>query len=68
MFGGDGESENPMEKMMKDPAMKEMIRQQSKTMMNKMYGELFKEIRLPADQKDKFLSLLLDNQMEMVAR
>ena len=54
------------EKMMKDPAMKEMIRSQQKTMMKSMYGSLFKELNLPADQQKQLTELLLDAQMSSV--
>ena len=53
-------------RMMKDPAMKEMIRNQSKTMMKTMYGPLFKELNLPADQQKKLTDLLIDAQMSGV--
>lgn len=61
-FGGKGMGDM-MGKMMKDPAMREMIRSQQKTMMKSMYGSLFKDLNLPADQQKKLTDLLLDAQM-----
>ncbi len=63
--GGQGTGEM-FEKMMSDPAMKEMIRSQQKTMMKSMYGSLFKELNLPAEQQKKLTELLLDAQMSSV--
>ncbi len=63
--GGQGMGEM-FEKMMSDPAMKEMIRSQQKTMMKSMYGSLFKELNLPAEQQKKLTELLLDAQMSSV--
>jgi hypothetical protein len=51
-------------KMMKDPAMKEMIRTQQKIMVNTQYGPLFKDLALSSERKDKLSQLLLDQQME----
>ncbi|MEY2409198.1 MAG: hypothetical protein QOF48_1868 [Verrucomicrobiota bacterium] len=50
-------------KMMKDPAMKEMIRSQQKTMMKSIYGPLFKDLNLPADQQKKLTDLIIDTQL-----
>ena len=63
--GGQGMGEM-FEKMMKDPAMKEMLRSQQKSMMKTMYGSLFKELNLPAEQQKKLTDLLLDAQMSGV--
>ena len=54
-------------KMMKDPAMREMMREQQKAMINMMYGGLFKELNLSPEQKDKFKELLTESQMGKVA-
>jgi len=54
------------QKMMSDPAMKDMIRSQQKGMMKSMYGSLFKELNLPAEQQKKLTELLLDAQMSGV--
>jgi len=55
-----------MEKMMKDPAMREMIRSQQKAMMNQMFGPLFKDLGLTTEQKQKFMDIQLDNAMKSV--
>lgn len=54
-------------KMMKDPAMREMMREQQKAMINMMYGSLFKELNLSPEEKDKFKELLTESQMGKVA-
>ena len=54
-------------KMMKDPAMREMMREQQKVMINMMYGGLFKELNLSPEDKDKFKELLTESQMGKVA-
>src|SRR5204863_9128458 len=53
-------------KMMKDPAMREMMREQQKAMINMMYGGLFKDMKLSPDEKDKLKSLLTDAQMKNI--
>jgi hypothetical protein len=53
-------------KMMKDPAMREMMREQQKAMINMMYGGLFKDLNLTPEEKDKFKSLLTDAQMRNI--
>lgn len=53
-------------KMMKDPAMKDFMRVQQKTMIQKMYGSLVKDLNLAPEQKDKFMDLLLDQHMAAV--
>ena len=53
-------------KMMADPAMKKMMRQQQAAAMDMMYGPLFKEINLSTEDKEKFKELLLDRQMKAV--
>jgi uncharacterized protein YdbL (DUF1318 family) len=63
LFGGKGMA-GMYSKMMKDPAMKEMMRSSQKAAMNTMYGSLFKELNLSADQKEKLTGLLLDQQMQ----
>jgi hypothetical protein len=60
--GGQGMGEM-FQKMMNDPAMKEMLRSQQKSMMKSMYGSLFKELNLSADQQKQLTDLLLDSQM-----
>jgi hypothetical protein len=55
-----------MEKMMKDPAMREMMRSQQKAMMSQMYGPLFQDLGLDATQREKFMEILLDTAMKGV--
>ena len=61
--GGFGDM---LAKMMADPAMKKMMRQQQAAAMDMMYGPLFKEIGLSPEDKEKFKELLLDRQMKAV--
>ncbi len=53
-------------KMVKDPAMKEFLRTQQKTILQKMYGPLFKDLNLPAEQKNQLMAALLDHQMATI--
>jgi len=55
-------------KMMKDPAMREMIREQQKAAINLMYGGLFKDLNLTADEKEKLKGILTDAQMKNVEK
>jgi hypothetical protein len=67
LFGGSA-MRDMLAKMMKDPAMKEMLRMQQKVMVNTQYGPLFKDLALSAERKDKLSQLLLDQQMETMER
>jgi hypothetical protein len=51
-----------LSKMMSDPAMKEMMRSQQKSMIETMYGRLFKDMNLTPEERQKFSELLLDQQ------
>ncbi len=53
-------------KMMKDPAMREMMREQQKAAINMMYSGLFKDLNLSPDEKDKLKALLTDAQMRNI--
>ena len=53
-------------KMMKDPAMREMMREQQKAAINMMYAGLFKDLNLSPEEKDKFKALLTDAQMRNI--
>ena len=55
-----------LSKMMDDPDMKKMMRQQQGAMMDMMYGGLFKQLGLTQEETDKFKELLLDRQMKAV--
>jgi len=64
--GGDAATEGmniDFAKMMKDPAMKDMIRAQQKTLMKTMYGPMFKELGLSGDQQKKLSDLMTEAQM-----
>lgn len=50
-------------KMMKDPAMREMMRGQQKATLNMMYSGLFKELDLSSEEKENLTSILSDAQM-----
>jgi uncharacterized protein YbaA (DUF1428 family) len=73
--GGEGEGKeglfgkgvgDMLGKMMKDPAMREMMREQQKAMINMMYGGLFKDLNLSPEEKDKLKELLTDAQMKNI--
>jgi hypothetical protein len=53
-------------KMLENPEMKKMMRQQQGAMMDMMYGSLFKELGLTPEETDRFKELLLDHQMKAV--
>lgn len=57
---------NMVEKMMKDPAMREMIRSQQQAAVKMMYNGLFKEMKVTPEEKDKLLGILTDLQMKSV--
>jgi hypothetical protein len=49
--------------MMKDPAMREMLRDQQKAMIKMMYGGLFKELKMSPEEESRLKELLTDSQM-----
>jgi outer membrane murein-binding lipoprotein Lpp len=53
-------------KMLKDPAMKEMIRSQQKMTLDQMYDTLFKSLNRSTNDVEALKNLLLDRQMAMV--
>jgi hypothetical protein len=55
-----------LEKMMKDPSMREMVRGQQKAAINMMYGGLFKEMNLSPEEKEKLTGILTETQMKSV--
>ena len=63
LFGGKGMGAF-LSKMMKHPAMKEMMRTTQRTALTSMYGPLLKDLNLPSDQKQKFMDLLVDHQLK----
>jgi len=64
-FLGNG-MEGMLGKMMKDPAMREMLRGQQKATINTMYSGLFKELNLSSEEKEKLTGMLVDSQMKNV--
>ena len=53
-------------KMMKDPAMKDMMRTQQKSLMSTMYGGIAKDLNLTPDQNERLMGLLLDQHMKSI--
>jgi hypothetical protein len=54
-----------MSKMMSDPAMKKVMRQQQSMAAHMMYADLIKQLGLSAADGDKLMELLADRQMAM---
>jgi hypothetical protein len=52
--------------MMKDPAMKEMMRAQQKMVIDQMYGGFFKDLNWPSKESDTLRELLQDRQMALM--
>ena len=55
-------------KMMENPEMKKMIREQQKAALKMIYGDLYKDLNMTEDEKAKFTEALLDNQMKNMER
>lgn len=53
-------------KMMKDPAMREMMRDQQKAVIKLMYAGLFKDLNLTPEEKDKLQGIFTESQMQNV--
>ncbi len=53
-----------LSKMMDDPEMKKMMRQQQAAVMDMMYGGLFKELGLTPEETAKFKELLFEQGMQ----
>jgi len=53
-------------KMMRDPAMRGMVRAQQKMGFDMIYGSLFKYLNLPPDQLNALKDLLADRQMALM--
>ena len=53
-------------KMMKDPAMKNMMRATQATTIRQMYGDLVKQWALSPEETNTFYDLLLDKQMDQM--
>ncbi len=52
--------------MMKDPAMREMMREQQKVAINMMYAGLFKDLKMSSEEKDKLKDILTEAQMKSI--
>ena len=68
--GGEDKKKKPwgpfgdsLAKMMKDPAMKNMMRSGQSIALRQMYGDLVKQWSLSPEETDTFYDLLLDKQM-----
>lgn len=55
-----------VDKMMKDPAMRDFMKDQQKAVINQMYAGLFKEMKLTPDEREKLKSILIESQMKNV--
>lgn len=55
-----------VQKMMKDPAMREMMRSQQESAIKMMYGGLLKQLNLSPQEKDKFMGILTDLQLKTI--
>jgi len=64
-FLGNG-MEAMLGKMLKDPAMREILRGQQKATINMMYSGLFKELNLSSEEKERLTGILVDSQMKNV--
>ena len=68
--GGKKKPANPftdsIANMMKDPAMKNMMRTTQATSIRQMYGDLVKQWSLSPEEADTFYNLLLDKQMDQM--
>ena len=73
--GGEAGEENGLfgkgmmgmvDKMMKDPAMRDFMKDQQKTVINQMYAGLFKEMKLTPDEREKLKSILIESQMKNI--
>ena len=55
-----------VQKMMKDPAMREMMRSQQQSAVKMMYNGLFKELKVTPEEKEKLMGILTDMQMKTI--
>jgi hypothetical protein len=58
----------PWPKMMKDPAMKEFMRQSNMNFIKWNFGSLFKELNLTPEQIDKAVQLIADQGMKTIEK
>lgn len=57
---------NMVQTMMKDPAMREMMRSQQQSAIKMMYNGLFKKLKLTPEENDKLMSILTEMQMSTI--
>ena len=57
-----------MQKMFTDPDMKKMIQSQQSMVVKMMYGDLAKELGLPADKASRVMDLLAERQMAIAGK
>jgi hypothetical protein len=57
-----------LSKMMKDPAMREMMRSQQKMVLKPVYEPLMREWNMSLEDQQKFMDLLLDQQMSAIEK
>jgi hypothetical protein len=57
-----------LDKMMNDPAMKELIRQAQTEKLRSMYADLIKELKLSPEQSDQFLQVMTDMASQALAK
>jgi hypothetical protein len=57
---------NMVQTMMKDPAMREMMRSQQQSAIKMMYNGLFKELKVTPEEKEKLMGILTDMQMKTI--
>ena len=55
---------NMLAKMMEDPEMKKMIREQQRTMIDQLYSPLIKQLGLQPDEAEQFKNLLAENMIK----
>src|ERR1043166_848615 len=57
-----------LSKMMENPDMKKMIREQQKAALKMIYGDLFKDLNLTDEEKTKLSDILTDKQMKAMEK
>jgi hypothetical protein len=66
--GGDASEQlgDYIAEMMKNPEMKEMIRQNQKTALDMLYGDIFDDLMLTDEEMEGFKDLLVEKQMAIM--
>ena len=55
-----------VQKMMKDPAMREMMRSQQQSAVKMMYSGLFKDMKVTPEEKERLMGILTDAQLKTI--